>query len=62
MWTPERGVNRAILPGAEAARGRMKGEDVQNTSVKIAALLPSHWAPWVCVRHGQLGKSLSTRH
>lgn len=45
MWTPEHGMTRAILPGAEAARGRMKGEDVQDTSAKIAALLPSHCAP-----------------
>ena len=35
-------MNRAIHLGAEAARGRMKEEDVQETTVKIAALLPFH--------------------
>lgn len=45
MWNPECVMNRAILPGAEAARGRMKEEDVQETNVKIAALLPFYWAP-----------------
>lgn len=29
MWICEHVMNRAILPGAEAARGKMKVEDVQ---------------------------------
>lgn len=45
MWNPEHIMNRAILPGMEAARGRMKEEALQQTSVKIAALLPFLWAP-----------------
>lgn len=45
MCNPECVMNRAILPGAAAARERMKEEDVQETNVKIAALLPFYWAP-----------------
>lgn len=35
-------MNRAILPGVEANRERMKQEDLHQTSVKIAALLAFH--------------------
>lgn len=55
-------MNGAVLPETEATRGRMKEEDLQETSVTIAALLPVHFAPQVCVCHGQLGKLLGTRH